>query len=151
LSNSPEDLPRRPEPTAQVAEEVRDPLAALHAMAHAHAIAAGLPTAVADALYEQAYGELSALREERDRANRGRAHISEWYAAAHMRLEALGREQGLWPEMAAIIANGTVTSDDPLNYNRMLNAAQFRARAAERRAEAAEQDLARLRADRGLG
>ncbi len=110
----------------------------LHERAHAHAEQNGLDTEVVARLRDAVTAEMAALTYARERAVRSADQTSEWYGARIERLRVLGQEKGIWPEMADIIANGTLTSADPLNFSRQINVAKMRAQEAERRLGYAE-------------
>lgn len=116
-----------------------NPVGHLYRMAYAYAEARGEDTERVNRLCEMAAAEIGMLTHSRDRAVQARRHVEEWYSARMERLKALGQEKGCWDEMAAIIANGTATSADPLNYGRQLSVYRHRAEQAERRAEDAEE------------
>jgi hypothetical protein len=90
--------------------------------------------------YEQ---ERDAAITRAEAADRRAEHTEEWYAVRMERLQDLGKDHGIWPEMAAIIANGTVTGNEPPTYAQQLIMAKHRAEAAERRIAAfAHDDIA---------
>jgi hypothetical protein len=72
------------------------------------------------------------LRRERDEAVRSKEHTQYWYAVRLERLKDLAKERGIWTEVAAIIANGTLTAVEPPTYAQQLNIYKYRAEAAER-------------------
>lgn len=127
-----------------------DALGHLYVMACRHADATGVDIDVVNRLCELAVAETAIAQGERDRAIRARERTQQWYAERIERLKDLAKEKGFWPEVAAILANGTVSPTDPPTYARQLNVARHRAEHAEVRAERAEAELARLRG-RGLG
>lgn len=73
-------------------------------------------------------------------------HTTQWYAVRIERIKDVAKVAGIWPQIAAILANGTVSSDDPVNYARLLNQAKHEAKRANERAEAAEAERDRLAA-----
>jgi hypothetical protein len=82
---------------------------------------------------------------ERDRAVRRKLHTEQWYAVRLERLKDLAKERGIWPEVACIIANGTMTGMrdgafvyDPPTYAQQLNSALGRL-------EMAQKEIARLK------
>ncbi|MGV6475401.1 hypothetical protein [Azotobacter vinelandii] len=75
--------------------------------------------------------QVEQLTKERDKAVRSEQFIEQWYAVRFRRLEDLGKARGCWDEMATIIANGTESGNDPINYAGQLNIALHRATAAE--------------------
>lgn len=94
---------------------------------------------------EVAEQELAAERERREEAENRRDHTAQWYAERLERLKQMAKERGFWPEMAAIIANGTATSQEPPTYAQQLNMAKHSAEQAERERAAIAEDLAAVR------
>jgi hypothetical protein len=103
---------------------------------------------------------LSALRAEHQRlkdetekavhreAERVREHTRYWYSVRIERISQLARENGFWPQVAAILANGTATVDEqPLYAQRMNMLAHERdeARAALAASEEKARENAKLR------
>ncbi len=131
-------------------DDFGNPVGHLYRMAYAHAEEHGGDTEHVSHLCEMAAAEIGMLTYSRDRALRNQRHAEEWHASRMERLKALGQERGCWPEMAAIIANGTATADDPLNFCRQLNVYRHRAEQAERRAEDAEERAGRLEAENAV-
>ena len=72
-----------------------------------------------------------------------REHTQQWYAERLAKIEEVAKREGLWPEIAAIIANGSGTRQlpngsyvyDPPTYAQQLNSAKHKAERAEARAE----------------
>lgn len=72
-----------------------------------------------------------------------REHTQQWYAERLAKIEEVAKREGLWPEIAAIIANGSGTRQlpngsyvyDPPTYAQKLNSAKHKAERAEARAE----------------
>lgn len=58
--------------------------------------------------------------------------LQEWYAVRLERLKQLGKEKGCWNEMAAIIANGTATAEEPPSYDQLMMRALLKAEALEK-------------------
>lgn len=91
-------------------------------------------------------GEVERLTKERDEATRRRDFTEQWYAERLEPIKDVSKRVGVWPEVAAIIANGSGTRQfpdgsfhyEPPTYAQQLNTAKHRAEAAEARAEAAE-------------
>jgi hypothetical protein len=54
-----------------------------------------------------------------------------WWSFRFRRIEDLAKEKGIWPEVAAIFANGTASPMEPPKYAQLLNGWQHRAKAAE--------------------
>ncbi|UAW08034.1 hypothetical protein [Myxococcus phage Mx4 ts27htf-1hrm-1] len=80
------------------------------------------------------------LLERLEKAESRKEHTEYWYAVRLERLKDLAKERGFWPEMAAIIANGTAGSEPP-TYAQQLNLAIGRAENAEKKSEALEKSL----------
>lgn len=109
------------------------------------------------------FGHLRALASLKARAEAAEAEVErltrraefteQWYAERIERLKDLGKAYGCWPEMAAIIANGTSTRQlddgsyhyEPPTYAQQLNTAKHRAEAAEARAERLESALREIK------
>ena len=94
-----------------------------------------------------------ALGAERARAEKAEAmldHTQQWYAERVRKIEDIAKRAGIWPEIAAILANGTASRQmpdgsilyDPPTYAQQLNIAKHRAE----KAEALEAENKRLRA-----
>jgi hypothetical protein len=81
---------------------------------------------------------LLALEGERDASQRAHEHTKYWYSVRLERLKDLGKELGIWPAMAAIIANGTADPAEPPTYAQAFNLMLHRA-------ETAEAELAKVR------
>lgn len=72
-----------------------------------------------------------------------REHTQQWYAERLAKIEEVAKREGLWPEIAAIIANGSGTRQlpngsyvyDPPTYAQQLNSAKHKEERAEARAE----------------
>lgn len=79
-------------------------------------------------------------RSEVERLERNLQFTEQWYAVRMERLQDLGKANGIWNEMSAIIANGTADGYEPPSYARQLVMANHHAKQAE-----AERD--RLRAE----
>jgi hypothetical protein len=58
-------------------------------------------------------------------------HTQYWYAVRLERIKDSAKAHGIWPEIAAIIANGTANAFEPPTYAQQLNRAIHRAEAAE--------------------
>lgn len=84
------------------------------------------------------------LEEARNAAEWRHEFTEQWYAVRLEKLKDLGVARGIWDEMAAIIANGTDSPNDPVNYAQLLNMAKFRAETAEKACEAMKADRERL-------
>ena len=69
-----------------------------------------------------------ALIAENDRLKRSLSFTEQWYAVRVERLGDLGRASGIWPEMAAIIANGTSDHQEPPTYAQQLVRANHQAK-----------------------
>lgn len=95
--------------------------------------------------------ELMRLLADRcERALASRAFSRQWYAERFRRLEDLGKQHGVWPEMAAIMANGTASAHETPTYAQQLNLALHKAERLEK-ANAAEKhraDWLQLRCER---
>jgi hypothetical protein len=59
-------------------------------------------------------------------------HTNYFYGHRMQRLEQFAKERGLWPEFAAILANGTLDVTEPPTYAQQLNDMRHRAEKAER-------------------
>lgn len=98
---------------------------------------------------EEAYGALDATRAANEEAGRRSAeieslkkraelaesrkeHTEYWYGVRLERLKDMAKERGFWPEMAAIIANGT-PGNEPPTYAQQLNLAIGRAEHAQKK------------------
>ena len=87
--------------------------------------------------------EIERLRAEVATERGRREHTQQWYAVRNAKIEDVAKREGLWPEVAAIFANGSGTRQlpdgsyfyDPPTYAQQLNIAKHRATAAEARAE----------------
>ena len=90
---------------------------------------------------------LSAVTAERDRLARCLAFTEQWYAVRFERLADLGKSEGCWDAMAAIIANGTADSHEPPTYARQLVRANHRANVAERERDQLLAEVEALRKD----
>jgi len=71
------------------------------------------------------------LEKALDEAKRSKEHTEYWYAVRIERIKDLAKEKGIWHEVAAILANGTVGVHEPPTYAQQLNAAIHRANTAE--------------------
>ncbi|MEE2741815.1 MAG: hypothetical protein VYA35_10685 [Pseudomonadota bacterium] len=81
--------------------------------------------------------QIEALEDRAQYAERQLRHCKQWYAERIERLTAYAKENGIWPDVACIIANGSLsdgTRYDPPTYAQQLNTAIHRAEAAEDRA-----------------
>lgn len=95
-----------------------------------------------------------ALEKERDEAVRARDHTQYWYAVRLEPIKDVAKREGIWPEVAAIIANGNGTRQlpdgtwkyEPPTYAQQLNRAEHRAKAANTLADKAEAEVAALSA-----
>lgn len=83
---------------------------------------------------------------ENERLSRNLAFTEQWYAVRLERLKDLGKSKGCWKEMAAIIANGTVSPNDPPLYATQLVRANHRANTAERERDQLRSDVEALQA-----
>jgi hypothetical protein len=83
-------------------------------------------------LLATAMDEIENLQKEATRLRRQMAFTQEWYAVRFERLRDLGKQHGIWNEMACIIANGTANVSEPPSYAQLLNTALHRAKAAEK-------------------
>lgn len=109
---------------------------------------------------EEAYGALDAARAANEEAGRRSAeieslkkraelaesrkeHTEYWYGVRLERLKDMAKERGFWPEMAAIIANGT-PGDEPPTYAQQLNLAIGRAENAEKKSAALLKRVSKL-------
>ena len=84
-----------------------------------------------------------------------REFTKQWYSERLRKLEDLAKERGFWPEMAAIVANGSMsglrTSDGEIIYDapiyaQQLNSAKHRADDAEKRLLTSTSRIATLEA-----
>lgn len=95
--------------------------------------------------------QIEALEGRAEYAERRLRHCKQWYAERIERLTAYAKDKGIWPDIACIIANGSLsdgTRYDPPTYAQQLNTAIHRAEAAEERASKLQGDadeIARLR------
>lgn len=80
--------------------------------------------------------DVTAARAERDEAIASRDHTQQWWAVREARLRDLAKEKGIWPEFAAVIANGTAHHFDPPLYAQQMNVLRH------------ERDAARVEIDR---
>jgi hypothetical protein len=92
----------------------------------------------AEDLYPLAADLLTSEHAARVAAERERDHTQYWYAVRLERIKDLAKEKCLWTEVAAIIANATLTGAkghayEPPTYAQQLNSALHRASAAEAR------------------
>lgn len=81
--------------------------------------------------------QIEALEDRAQYAERRLRHCKQWYAERLERLTAYAKENGIWPDVACIIANGSLsdgTRYDPPTYAQQMNTAIHRAEAAEERA-----------------
>ncbi len=102
--------------------------------------------------------QIEALEDRAQYAERRLRHCKQWYAERLERLTAYAKENGIWPDVARIIANGSLsdgTRYDPPTYAQQMNTAIHRAEAAEDRAsklqgtvDTLESQIAELRKDR---
>lgn len=105
-------------------------------------------TAAKDAEIERLRAEVATERGRRE-------HTQQWYAVRNAKIEDVAKREGLWPEVAAIFANGSGTRQlpdgsyfyDPPTYAQQLNIAKHRATAAEARAERLAEALRGLLVD----
>lgn len=103
-------------------------------------------------LCEQASKRIEELERERDVAQRKQRHIEYWYATRLEPIKDAAKRAGIWPEVAAIIANGSGTRQleggswhyDPPTYAQQLNIAEHKAQASEARAVALEGALRKI-------
>ncbi|AZV00306.1 hypothetical protein [Paracoccus kondratievae] len=87
----------------------------------------------------EAADELARLRAEVERLTASVDHTQQWYAERIRKIEDVAKREGIWPELAAIIANGSATRQmddgsyiyDPPTYAQLLNIAKHRAVRAE--------------------
>lgn len=93
--------------------------------------------------------QVEQLTKERDKAVRSEQFIEQWYAVRFRRLEDLGKARGCWNEMAAIIANGTESGNDPINYAGQLNISRHRATLAEQERDQLAERCRELEAEQG--
>lgn len=92
------------------------------------------------------------LEAEIERLKKRQEFTKEWYAVRIRRIEDTAKREGIWPEIACILANGTAGAEkepyeyEPPTYAQQLNAAKYRAEKAEKeRDQAKAQALAELR------
>jgi hypothetical protein len=116
--------------TAEIVERLREFAEHLEPASDVYAEEIGTVSVAASALL--------ALEGERDEAQRAHEHTKYWYSVRLERLKDLGKEYGIWPVMAAIIANGTADPAEPPTYAQAFNLMLHRA-------EAAEAELAKVR------
>lgn len=95
-------------------------------------------------LLREAAEHIGLVNEEAATARRRHEHAKSWYAVRNERLKDLGKARGLWPEIAAIMANGTLHGETP-TYAQQLNTAKHRAERAEKSASQAQALVQRLR------
>ncbi|WP_426751689.1 hypothetical protein [Myxococcus sp. Y35] len=75
--------------------------------------------------------EIESLKKRAELAESRKEHTESWYAVRLERLKDMAKERGFWPEMAAIIANGTAGNEPP-TYALQLNLAIGRAESAKK-------------------
>lgn len=76
------------------------------------------------------------FKAERDKAIKRREFTEQWYALRIRRIKDTAQREGIWPEVACILANGTAGFKEdgsyefePPTYAQILNAAKWRAEA----------------------
>ncbi|WAM23846.1 hypothetical protein [Myxococcus sp. NMCA1] len=84
-----------------------------------------------------------ALIERVERAESRKEHTEYWYGVRLERLKDMAKQRGFWPEMAAIIANGT-PGNEPPTYAQQLNLAIGRAENAEKKSAALLKRVSKL-------
>lgn len=95
-------------------------------------------------LLREAAEHIGLVNEESATTRRRHEYAKSWYAVRNERLKDLGKEHGLWSEIAAIMANGTMPGETP-TYAQQLNKAKHRAERAEKAASEAQALVRRLR------
>lgn len=87
---------------------------------------------------EEAANEIEQLSAQHARSSeriadavRSKEHCQYWYAVRLERIKDSAKAHGIWPEIAAIIANGTASALEPPTYAQQLNRAIHRAEASE--------------------
>lgn len=91
-----------------------------------------------------AKSELTSLRQQLKAEQERREWTEQWYAERFQRLEDYAKEHGFWPDVASIVANGTVSAHEPPTYAQQLNIAKNRAAVLATQLEAAEREIDRL-------
>ena len=97
---------------------------------------------------------LSSLAVDLHKARQRREFTQQWYAERIRKIEDVAKSEGIWPEIAAILANGSATRMledgtyvyDPPTYAQQLNGAKFRAEAAEKKVAALRTQIEQLNA-----
>lgn len=65
------------------------------------------------------------------KAERSLDFTHQWYAERVRRIRDTAEREGIWPEVACILANGTADPAGPPTYAQLLNLKEWRAKAAE--------------------
>lgn len=95
-----------------------------------------------------------AMEDRASHTERRYRHTKQWNAGRWERITAYAKEHGFWADIACIMANGTMSGTDrydPPTYAQQLNAAIYRAEAAEDRASELQGQLDALRARASMG
>ncbi len=93
--------------------------------------------------------KIEALEDRAQYAERRLRHCKQWYAERLERLTAYAKENGIWHDVACIIANGSLSDGnryDPPTYAQQMNTAIHRAEAAEERASKLQGEVDTLEA-----
>lgn len=86
-------------------------------------------------------------QERREKAERSQEFTEQWYAERIERLTQFAKDRDVWPEVACILANGTLGAEgspvyyEPPTYAQQLNGAKHRATKAESQLQALQQSV----------
>jgi hypothetical protein len=86
---------------------------------------------------------IEALAVELGRTKQNLEFTCQWYAERIEKIKDIAKREDIWPEVAAVIANGDSTRQlddgswfyDPPTYAQQLNSAKYRAEKAEKKAD----------------
>lgn len=146
-----EDQPRLDRNDLEQLQQIVDLLRKLARRGSLFRVVLGMDTILANGVLDpdvdflQLHPRLESLQQQRDRAVTRLQQVEAWYAVRIERLAELAKAQGIWPEVARILANGDLQghpnpdgtlAHDPPTYSQLLNLAQHRATRAEQRAAA---------------
>lgn len=85
--------------------------------------------------------ELERVEADRERAESGHEFTKQWYAERIRKITDVAKREGIWEEVACILANGTSGPEEPPTYAQLLNMAKWGQRQAETRASALRDQL----------
>ena len=88
--------------------------------------------------------ELERVEAERERAESGHEFTKQWYAERIRKITDVAKREGIWEEVACILANGTSGPEEPPTYAQLLNMAKWGHRQSETRASALVGEQRRL-------